>query len=56
MTDETCPCCDRLSLGGQVVELSHPNTTDVTYAVACQHCGTVFASEKARQQILATND
>jgi len=49
MTD--CPVCDRPVIGGQIVELPHPSTDNVTYAVACPNCGTVYEDSNAREQI-----
>lgn len=50
MSDD-CPTCERPSLGGQILELPHPHTDTVTYAIACTGCGTVYESAEARKQI-----
>lgn len=48
---DNCPTCDQGAWGGQIVTLDHAATDAVTFAVVCPGCGTVYASEEAREQM-----
>lgn len=51
-----CPSCGVPPIGGQIVELRHATTTDVTYGVICQNCGTVYESDSASEQMGEIHD
>lgn len=48
--EKCCPSCRMPQLGNQIVELHSPHSDMKAYAVVCSTCGTVYESEKAREQ------